>query len=87
MGVKNSQPKTPGRECLSRHFAERICSVIVTLLYFLGMRRKKGVTPNAEKEMTIYKKKEVRRISIEKKKQIEKDNKRNWHIFALTGRF
>jgi hypothetical protein len=51
------------------------------------MRRKKGVTPNAEKEMTIYKKKEVRRISIEKKKQNEKDNKRNWHIFALTGRF
>jgi hypothetical protein len=33
VGVKNSQPKTPGRESLSRHFAERICSVIVTLLW------------------------------------------------------
>ncbi len=51
------------------------------------MRRKKEVTPNAEKEMAIYKKKEVRRISIEKKKQNEKDNKMNRHIFVLTGRF
>jgi hypothetical protein len=34
VGVKDSQLKTPGRESLSRHFAERICSVIVTLLYF-----------------------------------------------------
>jgi hypothetical protein len=32
------------------------------------MRRKKRVTPNAEKEMTIYKKKEVRRISIKRNK-------------------
>jgi hypothetical protein len=45
------------------------------------------VTPNSEKEMYIYKKKEVRRINKEKKKQNEKDNKRKWHIFALTGRF
>jgi hypothetical protein len=26
-GVKNSQLKAPGRESLSRHFAERICIV------------------------------------------------------------
>jgi hypothetical protein len=51
------------------------------------MIRKKEVTPNAKKEMVIYKKKEVIRIRIEKKKQNMKDNKRNWHIFALTGRF
>jgi hypothetical protein len=51
------------------------------------MRRKKKVTSNAEKEMGSYKKKEVRRISIEKKKQNEKDNKRHWHIYALTSRF
>jgi hypothetical protein len=40
--------------------------------------------------MVIYKKKEVRRISKEKKKHIEKDNKdnkRNWHIFALLVDF
>jgi hypothetical protein len=54
------------------------------------MRRKKEVSPNSEKEMVIYKKKEVRRISKEKKKHIEndnKENKRNWHIFALLVDF
>jgi hypothetical protein len=37
--------------------------------------------------MNRYKKKEVRRRKQEKKKQNEKDNKRKWHIFVLTGRF
>jgi len=45
------------------------------------------VTPNFEKEMNIYRRKEVRRRNKEKNKQNEKDNTRKWHIFVLTGRF
>ncbi len=52
-----------------------------------GKRRKKELTPNFEKEMNIYRRKEVRRRSKEKNKQNEKDNTRKWHIFVLTGRF
>ncbi len=52
-----------------------------------GKRRKKEVTPNFEKEMNIYRRKEVRRRSKEKNKENEKDNTRKWHIFVLTGRF
>ncbi len=37
--------------------------------------------------MNIYKKKDERRRNKEKKKHNEKDNKRKWHIFVLTGRF
>jgi hypothetical protein len=45
------------------------------------------LTPNSEKEMSIYKKKEVKRRSKEKKKKNETDDKSTWHIFVLTGRF
>jgi hypothetical protein len=41
-----------------------------------GKRRKKEVTPNSEKEMNIYRRKEVRRRYKEKNKQNEKDNTR-----------
>jgi hypothetical protein len=36
------------------------------------MRRKKEVSPNSEKEMVIYKKTEVRRISKEKRNKLRK---------------
>jgi hypothetical protein len=52
-----------------------------------GKRRKKEMTPNSEKKMNIYRRKEVRRRHKEKNKQNEKDNTRKWHIFVLTGRF
>jgi hypothetical protein len=39
----------------------------------VGKRRKKEVTKNSEKEMNIYKKKEVRRRDKEKKTQNEKN--------------
>jgi hypothetical protein len=52
-----------------------------------GKRKKKEVTPTSEKEMNIYRRKEVRRRNKEKNKQNEKDNTRKWHIFVLTGRF
>ena len=55
-------------------------------VFFWGKRRKKEVTPNFEKEMNIYRRKEVRRRNKEKNKQNEKDNTRKWHIFVLTVR-
>ncbi len=45
------------------------------------------MTPKFEKEINIYRRKEVRRRNKEKTKQNEKDNTRKWHIFVLTGRF
>ncbi len=51
--------------------------------------KKEGVTPNSEKEVNIYEKKEVIWRKKEKKKQNEKERKitRKWNIFVLTGRF
>jgi hypothetical protein len=51
------------------------CAAEIIFLRFERKRRKKKVTQ------------EVRRKNKGKKKQNEKDSKRKWHIFVLTGRF